>query len=226
VAEIRRTLSGTPDPATGAPTFSFGARAGYFLRHFPQFGPQTPRARELYRHLADLMESEASGAPKAIHITHAKLSRYLCCSERAVSALVRQLARTGLLPLVGVTPGRTGRASRFIFVCDPFSWAENQDAEAVCVRAKRQLSTIDEQLSAFRAEERGEITPERREQLERVAQLKREWNQPPRESRAERFQKRLAAAREVADSGGLRAMARQNVNLAGSESTSRRNARP
>ena len=54
------------------------------------------------------MESEPSGAPKAIHITQAKLSLYLWCSERAVSASVQQLARTGLLPLVGVTPGRTG----------------------------------------------------------------------------------------------------------------------
>jgi hypothetical protein len=203
-AAIRRILSGTPDN-TGKPTYSFGARAGFFLRQFPEFSPKTPRARELYRHLADLTKSDEMGRPKPLSFLHSKLAAYLRCSTRTISAVLRELERTGLLPLIGVTPGKQGRASRFLFVCDPFTWAEHQDAEAKRVRAVRHARTVADQARAIRAGESGDVTKARAAQLEREAQRRREWNLPPRESRAERFQRRLSAAEQGADFSGLRA---------------------
>jgi hypothetical protein len=189
-AAIRRILSGTPTIA-GGKLFSCGGRAGHFLRRFPEFSPTPPRARELYRHVADLTKLDAAGRPKPVSITHRKLAVYLHCGIRAVGDAVRQLARTGLFPLLAVTPGRTGRASRFLFVCDPFAFAETQAAEAARVRSRRQPRTVSEQAQAIMAEHSAQISPARSEQLQRYAQRKREWNLPPAEGRVARFKQRL-----------------------------------
>jgi hypothetical protein len=192
-AEIRRVLAGTPDKA-GVPQFSIGARAGYFLRHFPDCAPPSSRAREIYRYIADLSHMDAAGHPQPVSIPHKTLAKYAHCAERSVSAAVRVLARTGRLPLIGVTPGKPGRASRFVFVCDPFAWAAAQEVEADRVRGVRQSAVARKQAQTFRAAQSGTMTDAEAEQHARNLQRQREWNLPPRGGRLARFRSRLANA--------------------------------
>ncbi len=126
--------------ALGDSNYSLGGRAGYVQRNHPAaFKGFSPRALNLYRHIADLMGKGKSGRRADEATVPLKvLAKWGNCSTRQASTEIRQLVRTGPFPLLLQITGRKGgSAGRYRWVLNPFTLAEHQAKEAERVRLHR-----------------------------------------------------------------------------------------
>ena len=133
----------------GNPRFAPGARAGYLLRAHGEKLRYSPRAKLLYLLLAGFIGADKK-RPGTIGVSMKKLAAWANCTPRCAQSAIRELTRSGPLPLLLETPGRPGKVSQYQFVRDPFSVAAAQAADAERTRKHRQPDYSRAQLQALK----------------------------------------------------------------------------
>lgn len=126
-----------------------GARAGYLLRAHGEKLRFSPRAKLLYLLLAGFVGADPT-RPERIAVSMRKLAAWANCTTRSAQSAIRELTRSGPLPLLLETPGRPGRVSEYQVVRDPFEVAAAQLAAAARTRTHRQPAYGKGQIQAFR----------------------------------------------------------------------------
>jgi hypothetical protein len=134
----------------GDPDYAPGARAGYLLRAHGEKLRYSPRAKLLYMLLAGFIGADKK-RPGSIAVSMKKLASWSNCTTRSAQSAIRELTRSGPLPLLLETPGRPGKVSEYQFVRDPFTVAAAQAADAERTRKHRQPDYSRAQLQAIRA---------------------------------------------------------------------------
>lgn len=134
----------------GNPRYAPGARAGYLLRAHGEKLRYSPRAKLLYVLLAGFIGADKK-RPGTIGVSMKKLAAWANCTPRCAQSAIRELTRSGPLPLLLETPGRPGRVSEYQFVRDPFTVAVAQAADAERTRKHRQPDYSRAQFQAIRA---------------------------------------------------------------------------
>ena len=134
----------------GRKTDPFAKRAMTLLERFPHWSPQNPRAKLLYvviAHRLDVRNTvEAKRSGRRSHsVTYAVLAKTMACSETSIKRCVKELHRTGPLPLLDVSVGKRGRATSFSFIEDPFRYAEAQ-----AMGQERRHAKAEQQRAAMR----------------------------------------------------------------------------
>lgn len=129
--------------------FTFGMRAGFFLRKWTKhdYAPKGRLARELYLHVSQLLDSAARQGKTTYTISQVTLGRQLGASPKSIGRAVRELT-LGPVPLLKVEVGRTGRAQIFSFVENPGVWRRMMDAAAVRTQPDRHERAVREQAVA------------------------------------------------------------------------------
>ena len=147
--EIGKQLSNTE--------FSFSGRAGFFLRNWTSvdgeltgYAPKSRLARELYRELAQLLDSAKKKGRDSYQIAQVTLGHQLGVQPRAIGAAVRELT-LGPVPLLKVTVGRVGRVQKFQFVEHPWVWRQQQLQTAEQTRVERHERSVRAQSAVFKA---------------------------------------------------------------------------
>ena len=134
----------------GDRTATFASRAAEFLCTFPHLSPRQPRAQLLYLHIAHKLDRFPTsfkpghrGRP-SYSMTQLAIAVSLRCAEGSVTRFVRELHRTGVVPLLHVIVGKPEQASAFSFIEDPFRYAETQKRQVAIRRvdAERQRAAM------------------------------------------------------------------------------------
>ena len=154
----------------GDAKFSTGARAQYLFRNCPGLRFST-RAKLLYLLIAGFKLDNKGN----VTIPAKVLAKWVGASRRTVSSLVRELCRTGPIPLLLEQPGRPGRASQFTFVVRPFTVAHNNERAGKDNRRHRQPDATQAQIAAFKAREAGEIDEAEETRRNRETSKRRDW---------------------------------------------------
>lgn len=132
-----------------------GVRAGILLRKHPTL-EYSRNAKLLYLLISGFIGADGLRTG-GISVSMKKLAAWINASTRSAQAAVRELVRSGPLPLLTETPGRPGRVGEYRFVSNPFAVAELQQAEAERTRQHRQPRTSRERnaimLSRYVTEE-------------------------------------------------------------------------
>ena len=129
--------------------FSFGMRAGFFLRRWTQHGyaPKGRLARELYLHISQLLDSAKNQGKTTYQISQVTLGRQLGASPKSIGRAVRELT-LGPVPVLKVEVGRIGRAQIFTFVENPGVWRRMMDTAAARTQPDRHERAVREQAAA------------------------------------------------------------------------------
>ncbi len=111
----------------GRRTDTFTYRALEFLSLFAYQSPAQPRAKLLYVLIAHKLDrlptfDARHGGRPSYFVTYAALSVILGCNKKTIQRCVRELHRTGPLPLLHVIVGALGRATSYSFIEDPFRY--------------------------------------------------------------------------------------------------------
>ena len=115
----------------GKRTDTFSSRAAEFLSMFAYWSPTQPRAKLLYLLIAHKLDrlptyDARHGGRPSYFVTYAALSVVLGCNKKTIQRCVRELHRTGPLPLLHISVGAIGRATSYSFIEDPFRYAAAQ----------------------------------------------------------------------------------------------------
>jgi hypothetical protein len=172
--------------ALSNPKHGFGARAQYFVRNC---GPKVRAAAEAagvptfsigalstYMLLAGFIGADKKH-PDRIAVTMRTIAGWLGCSPRSAQAYVRELVRSGPLPLLVERPGKPGKPSCYGFVSNPFEIARHQADDAARVKQARTRDCVGEPVAAaFRAHVAGDITEAELHRRRAEAYKRRNWN--------------------------------------------------
>lgn len=135
--------------------YSPGARAGYLLREYGKQLEFSPRAKLLYLLLAGFMGADKK-RPQSVCVSMAKLAEWLNCTPRSAQTAVRELTRSGPVPLLLEIPGRPGRVSEYSVVRDPFTIATQQAADTARILQRRRPAYLAGQFAAVREANEGQ----------------------------------------------------------------------
>jgi hypothetical protein len=160
--------------------YGLGTRANYLFRTCADFLRFSPRAWLLYLALSGFFGADKKLPADSIRVPMRKIARWLGCGERTAQRVVRELTRSGPLPLLIEQPGREGRVSQYTFIRDPFKMAAMQEVEAVRSKRKRNAGIVAQQLAIQQAEQRGELSPEVAARKLKATAQRRTWNTPTR----------------------------------------------
>lgn len=129
--------------------FTYGMRAGFFLRKWTRHGytPKGRLARELYLHVSQLLDSAKNQGKTTYQISQVTLGHKLGASPKSIGRAVRELT-LGPVPLLKVEVGRIGRAQSFTFVENPGVWRRMMDAAAARTQPDRHERAVREQAAA------------------------------------------------------------------------------
>lgn len=170
-SEISDWLSGRGGP---------GTRAGIVLRKYPDvFAGFSLKAKIVYVHLSGMMGLDKDD-PTSIAVPMKTIAKWLNSTQRSAQNAIRELTRSGPLPLLKQEIGRTGRVSRYRFVEDPFAEALRQEQTAARVKKTRRPRLVAERNAAFLAHQRGETTNEQLTDDVRAAEGRAAWALPTR----------------------------------------------
>ncbi len=163
------------NPKTGP-----GTRAAYLCRKYSRYLGISARARLLYVLLSGFIGADGRSNGR-ITVPMKKLAEWLDCTPRVAQSAVRELVRSGPLPLMTSNPGRPGRASEYGFVSNPFALAEQQAEDAQRTRERRQRRTSAERNAVMIAHHvKGTLDADAaRRELSAIAK-RHEWNLPTR----------------------------------------------
>jgi hypothetical protein len=179
--------------------FPFAARAAHLWRAAPDLGFNVS-ARFAYVLIAGAMTKQGTAT-----IARATLAKWLAVDKRTVTRIVRELTRSGPLPLLAVTPGRKGHGvSVFQWVSNPCAFAEAQEAAAAEIRAKRAPAVLDAQAHIYAQQP---DTPERAAALARTTQ-RREWALPTRKPKPQLAPLLATGTDGAADASGFTPLAK------------------
>lgn len=131
------------------PKTMYGTRAGYLLRMFPNLA-FSPRAKLLYVLIAGFIGADRK-TDGAISVSMKKLATWINATPRTAQSAIRELTRSGPVPLLVEVPGRPGRVGKYGWVNNPFALLEAQAKDAERVRQARDGRLRDERNEAFKA---------------------------------------------------------------------------
>ena len=157
------------------PNVGYGTRAGYLLRKCPRLKFTRP-AKLLYVLLAGFLGVDSKLEKNTVRVPLKVLAGWLGCTPRTVQTLVRELVRSGPLPLLTATPGRPGRASQYTFVENPFAVAAAQAEETERAHRFRQPRLVTMQAAIMVATEAGTIGSEEAGRRHQEAYKRKNWN--------------------------------------------------
>lgn len=130
-------------------TTMWGARAGLLMRLFPQLVTSV-NAGYVYVLLAGMMGADGK-KDGTISVSMKLIATWLGKTPRTAQSAIRELTRSGPVPLLVEVPGRPGRVSKYGWVNNPFALLEAQLADAQRVREVRQGRLSAERNEAFKA---------------------------------------------------------------------------
>lgn len=118
--------------------------------------------------------------PDSIAVPMKVLAAWLGCTPRSAQMAIRELTRSGPIPLLRQNIGMTGRVSRYHFIEDPFAEAHRQQHAAARLQHIRQPQLIAERNAAFLAHQRLETTSTELATVVRTAEGRAKWGLPTR----------------------------------------------
>ena len=138
-ADITRILS---DPAYGV-----GTRAAHFMRQYGHRLTFSVRAKLIYVLMAGFVGQDKN----RFTVPLKRIAGWADCTPRSAQRAIRELTRSGPLPLLLETPGRPGKVSEYRLVHDPFTVAAQQAADAERTRQRREAAKVAAERAAREA---------------------------------------------------------------------------